>query len=823
MSGQLTARSRRPLRLTMSAAALLAAALLTANGGPARAATMHPAAAARARPVISTLAGGVGGPAAGTRVSLGGSLCGVTAAGRRVYLAAESAVRQVSQKSGYLTTPAGSGAGSPLGNGGAASRAGLSACGAAADHSGNLVIADTFHNRIRVVAARTGSAYGKAMTAGHIYNLAGTGAPGYAGDGGPASAAELSGPGAILADSAGNLVIADTQNSVIRVVAARTGRFYGQAMTAGHIYTVAGSGASGYSGDRGRATAADLSFPGGVAADHTGNLVIADTFNDAIRVVAVRTGTFYGQAMTAGDIYTVAGTGTPGYSGDGGKATSAELRQPGGVAVDGPGNLVIADTLNNRIRLVAVKSGTFYGRAMTAGHIYTVAGTGEEGYTGNRGRATAADLGQPDDVATDRAGNLVIADTFNDRARVVAAHTGTYYGRKMTARHIYTVAGNGQAGFSGDTGPAARAQLDLPEQVAVTSTGAVAAADLLNNRVRLVAARTGTYYGRKMTAGHLYTVAGNGRAGFSGDGGLATRAELFDPHGIAADSRGNLLIGATASNRIRVVAARTGTFYGQVMTAGHIYTLAGDGTAGDGGDGGPATAAELASPYGMAADSRGNVLIADNGNNAIRVVAARTGTFYGQAMTAGDIYTVAGNGSQGYSGDGGPARSAALSNPGSVTVDHAGNVVISDSSNSVIRVVAEQAGRYYGQAMTAGDIYTVAGDDIQGYSGDGSPAAEAELSGPGQVAVDGSGNLVIADTFNGRIRVVAARSGTYYGRSMTAGDIYTVAGNGRDGFAGDGGPATSAELDNAAGVTVTGAGALVIADSTNGRIRKVSS
>jgi sugar lactone lactonase YvrE len=271
-----------------------------------------------------------------------------------------------------------------------------------------------------------------------------------------------------------------------------------------------------------------------------------------------------------------------------------------------------------------------------------------------------------------------------------------------------------------------------------------------------------------------------------------------------------------------VVAARTGTFYGQAMTAGDIYTVAGDGTFGFSGDGGPATSAELGSPGAVAVDSAGNLLFSDAPNDRIRMVAARTGTFYGQAMTAGDIYTVAGDGVFGSSGDGGPATQAELylNDPGGVAVDGAGNLVLSDSTNSRIRVVAASSGTFYGQPMTAGDIYTVAGDGVFGFSGDGGPATSAELSMPQGVAVDAAGNLVVCDGY--RVRVVAARTGTFYGQPMTAGDIYTVAGDGVFGFSGDGGPASGAELGHPDSLAVDPAGDLLIADSVNNRIRMVT-
>ena len=325
---------------------------------------------------------------------------------------------------------------------------------------------------------------------------------------------------------------------------------------------------------------------------------------------------------------------------------------------------------------------------------------------------------------------------------------------------MYTVAGQAAVctgGYSGDGGLASSAQLNFPSGVAVDGSGNLVIADAANNRVRVVAENSGTFYGVAMTAGDIYTVAGNGTGDYSGDGGPATSAELFDPAGVAVDGSGNLVIADALNWRVRVVADSTGTFYGIAMTAGDIYTVAGNGTGGQSGDGGPATSAELNYPQGVAVDSSGNLVIADADNNRVRVVADSTGTFYGVAMTAGDIYTVAGIGTGGSSGDGGPATSAELNYPSGVAVDGSGNLVIADTDNNRVLVVAENSGTFYGVAMTAGDIYTVAGNGTGGYSGDGGPATSAQLAGPAGVAVDGSGNLVIADAFNNRIRVVAGR------------------------------------------------------------------
>jgi len=767
---------------------------------------------------ITTIAGGVGGPAKATTVAV--SPCGARFADGSLYVGDIAAIRQISPATDQLTTPVGTSSTTPLGDGGPATEAGLNgACTAVPDPAGNLVVADIFDNRIRVVAAATGTFYGRAMTAGDIYTVAGNGTFGFSGDGGPATSAELRYPQSVAVDGAGNLVITDTHNNQIRVVATATGTFYGRAMTAGDIYTVAGGGRR--LGDGGPATSAQLSTPQGVTTDEAGNLVIADTFHERIRVVAEKTGTFYGQAMTAGDIYTVAGNGTQGFSGDGGPATSAELGNPNDIVADGADNLVIADTDNSRIRVIAASSGTFYGRAMTAGDIYTVAGTGIAGYTGNGGPATSAELDEPEGVTVDGPGNLVIADSMNNRVRVVAAGTGTFYGKAMTAGDIYSIAGNGTIEFSGNGGPATAAELLGPEGVAADGAGNIVMADTSNNQIRVAAAGTGTFYGQAMTAGDIYTVAGNGKRAFAGDGGPATSAALRSPYGIATDGAGDLLIADTFNSRARMVAAHTGTFFGQAMTAGDIYTVAGNGKVGFAGDGGPATSAKLGKPEGSAVDGAGNLVIADTNNNRVRVVAGGTGTFYGQAMTAGDIYTVAGNGTFGFAGDGGPATSAEMDLPQDVTVDGAGNLVIADTGNAAIRVVAGKTGKFYGVHMIAGDIYTVAGNGSAGFSGDGGPAASADLADPSGVAVDGSGNLVIADLLNFRVRVVAESTGTFYGIAMTAGDIYTVAGDGTFGFSGDGGPATGAALSYPDAVAADGAG-LVFADQDTSRIRQVT-
>ncbi|HEV2371440.1 MAG TPA: hypothetical protein VGS19_04650 [Streptosporangiaceae bacterium] len=637
--------------------------------------------------------------------------------------------------------------------------------GVAVDAAGNVLIAVPGYSRknldgdrVCVVAESTGTFYGQQMKAGYIYSVAGNGMYGFSGDAGPAAAARLGRPAGVGLDAAGNVLIADTFNDRVRVVAEHTGTFYGRSMTGGDIYTIAGGGTGGL-GDGGPATAAELLGPYAVAVDSAGNLVVSDTAHSRVRVVAEHTGTFYGQSMTGGDIYTVAGDGNIGFSGNGGPATSAELAGPYWTAEDGAGNLVVADGFD--VRVVAAHTGTFYRQQMTAGDIYQVAGRGIDSfYSGDGGRATAAQLFEPAWVTVDHDGNFVVCDCNNNRVRVVAEHTGTFYGRSMRSGDIYTVAGNGGQGSLGEDGPATKVAVS-PSSVAVDGAGNLLVGEgKFSNRVRVVAGHTGTYYGQQMTRGDIYTIAGNGQQGSSGDGGPAVHAELDSMSGLAVDAGGNVLIADTLNLRVRLVAVKTGTFYGQAMTAGNIYTVAGNGRQGFSGDGGPATHAKLNLPSGSAVDAAGNVLFADGANARVRVVAAQTGTFYGQSMTAGDVYTVAGGGTGGL-GLGGPATGAELADPSNVTLDAVGNLVINDSgvlfdSGARVEVVAAHTGTFYGQAMTEGDIYSVAGNGVVGFSGDGGPAGQAELGMPANVSLDAAGDLLIADSLNNRVRLVTA-------------------------------------------------------------------
>jgi uncharacterized protein (TIGR03437 family) len=617
--------------------------------------------------------------------------------------------------------------------------------GVAVDPSGNLYF-----------PSPTLGALFKLDTSGILTRVAGTGLAGFSGDNGPALSAQLAEPIGVAVDASGNLYIADALNSRIRRVSA-----------SGTITTVAGNGNSGYSGDGGLAASAQLARPVGVAVDAGGNLYIADTGNQRIRKVSA-----------GGIITTVAGNGNPGFSGDGGPATSEQLWNPSNVAVDAVGNLYIADQGNNRIRKVNA-----------SGTISTVAGNGNYGYSGDGGAATGAQLAGPAGVAVDAAGNLYIADTFNSLIRQVNA-SGT----------ISTVAGGGYAN-PGEGGAATGAQLDVPTAVAVDSAGGLYFADMGSSRVRKVSAAKLTTVAGGATgdgglgvfgslaspiglagdsAGNLYiadngnqrvrriaangvitTVAGTGAGGYSGDGGAGPSGQVATPCGVAIDAAGDLFIADTNNSRIR-----------KVNAAGTITTVAGNGNYGYSGDGGPATSAMLNAPRNVSLDSAGKLYIADTFNSRIRMV-----------DTNGTITTVAGSASSGYAGDGGAAASAQLLHPYGVAVDSAGNLYIADSGNARVRVVS-----------TSGIITTVAGGGAA-FPGDGGPASSALLESPRSVFLSSSGAIYVTDTDEFTLRLLTP---------MGAAPVLTIQSSHSGSFAqGQAGGAYSLTVTNAASAGAT--------------------
>ncbi len=330
----------------------------------------------------------------------------------------------------------------------------------------------------------------------NIVTNAGTGIAGYSGDGGAATLAKLNTPQGIAVDTSGNLYIADYTSACVRKIT-----------PAGIISTYAGTGTPGYSGDGGSATVAKLQRPGFVAIDDSGNLYISDRFEHRIRKV-----------NSFGIISTYAGTGTPGYSGDGGLATAAQIDNPDGLVVDNTGNLYFADALNNRIRKIT-----------PSGIISTIAGNGVAGFSGDGTIATSAELNTPVDIKIDTAGNLFISDGGNYRIRKITP-TGI----------ISTIAGTGVAGYGGDGGSSLSAQINGNLNLALDKNGNLFLSD--NQRIREIT-----------SSGIIYTIAGNGAAGYSGDGSAAIYAELNTPTGLALSGSCGLYVADCFNSRIRFI------------------------------------------------------------------------------------------------------------------------------------------------------------------------------------------------------------------------------------------------------------------------------
>ena len=680
---------------------------------------------------------------------------------------------------GTITVVAGNGTLGYTGDGAAATSAALNRpASIALDGSANIYIADTGNSVIRVVntGSQSVTIAGVTIAAGNIQTVVGNSTAGYSGDGGAATGAELNSPYGLFVDGQGNIFIADTENSVIREVSA----------SAGTILTVAGTpGTTGFSGDGGAATSATLDLPQGVFVDASGNIFVADTFNSVIRVVSPSSQpvTIAGVSIAAGAIQTVAGTYYSSglgvacqSSGDGGTATSAFLCLPGGVSADSSGNIYIADTSNSAIREV-----------VSGGIISTIVGTlGAAGYSGDGSAATSAELNYPASVLLDGTGNLFIADTNN------------FVIREVSGGNISTFAGNGSEGYSGNGVPATTAALNIPVRAFADGSGNVYIADTYSSVVREIVAATG----------NIQTLAGNGfpcavPSTGCGDGAVATGAQLNYPQGVFIDGQGNIFIADTESSVIREI----------VASSGMIQTIAGTpGSPGYSGDGALATSAQLTRPSDVLVDGSGNVYIADTGNSAIRVVNPGSSpvTIAGVTIQPGSIATLAGNGnacadSSSGCGDGGPATSAQLNFPGSISLDAGGNIFLADTFSNVVREIN----------ASTGVIQTVAGTlGLRGYAGDNGPATSASLDTPYGLSVDSYGNIFIADSNNSVVReVVAVNNNT----------IQTVAGNAIPGFSGDGSAAISAELNTPFGVTGNATGTLYIADTENSRIRQLTS
>jgi len=540
--------------------------------------------------------------------------------------------------SGIMTLVAGAtlGSGGFSGDGSAAVGAMLShPVGMAIDGAGNIFIADNGNNRIR-----------KVSTSGIITTVAGGGS--VLGDGGPATSAMFNGPVGVAVDATGNLYITDAGNQRIRKVNA-----------AGYISTIAGTGGCcGFSGAGGPATAAMINSPYDIKLDGAGNVYFSDYGVPYICKI-----------NAAGILSVLSGTGTGGFSGDGGAATAAKIKGPRGIALDPSGNLYFADGLNLRIREIN-----------TAGNINTIAGgnqLGDQGFAGDGASAYLAEFNTSSGVWTDPAGNVYVADGGNSRIRKIST-TGV----------ITTWAGGSISGFAGDGGPATAAELDNPYGGITDRFGNTYIADYGNNHVRKID-----------PSGIITTVAGGGSAGL-GDGGPATAAEI-SAYGVGVDTSGNIYIADGSHNRIRKVTASSGI----------ITTVAGTGVYGSTGSGGPATAAEIYSPTDVKVDNSGNIYIADNTFHMVSpagIITTIPGAFGGALSIdkAGNVYlveqyngykvnrydiygylsVVAGNGQVGYAGEGVPASACEFSVTAGVAIDTAGNLYVNDMGATIRKV-----------------------------------------------------------------------------------------------------------------------------------------
>ena len=399
-------------------------------------------------------------------------------------------------------------------------------------------------------------------------------------------------------------------------------------------------------------------------------------------------------AASVSYVKTFAGSsaGTAGTGGDGIAPTSSDLNAPVGLFQDAAGDMYIADVKNNRIQFIPKTSGTYYGQSMTGGEVYTIAGSsaGTQGVGADNKLATSSDLGTPYAVVADSAGNVYIADTYNCRIQFIPAASGTYFGQSMTANYVYTIAGlaAGTYGVGADNKLATTSALDQPVGLTVDTSGNLYISDTANYRVQFVPVTNGTYFGQSMTANYVYMIAGvGGTTGEGPDNVLATTSDLSQPYGIAIDAQKNVYIADIVNSRIQFVPRSSGTYFGQSMTANFVYTIAGTGTAGKGVNGTKATSGGLDYPADISLDSAGNFYIADALNNRVVFVPLSSGTYFSQSMTAGDMYTIAGTGTQGTGSDGIAATSSGLYNPFFALPLNTDNVLVSDTKNNRIQLV----------------------------------------------------------------------------------------------------------------------------------------
>ena len=794
---------------------------LDANGKP----VLPPGAITEAAYVIDTFAGtgeqgfhGDGGPATLARLH-GPRGIAVDAAGN-VYVADtnNSRVRRIDQ-SGTITTIAGTGRQGSTGDGGPAVEARLFSPGELAlDASGNLYIAESLGNRVR-----------KIDSTGTISTVAGTGVLGSEGDGGPAVEAQLNRPLAMAVDAEGNLFIGEYSGYRVRKVDID-----------GTITTVAGTGTRGGAGDGGPATAAQFNFIGGLAVDALGNIFVSDMNEARVRMIS-----------TTGTITTIAGTGNSAHSGDRGPSVEAEIRTPGGLLLDSAGNLFLTEFWPGWVRKID-----------SAGIITTIAGTGEQLSAGDTGLAVDAAQDRPLRIASDSDGNLYISENYGDRVRILSptaklssftlplgssgdsvvltvteAGSVRWNGTPLT-RGLEAVATNGNRYAFGQTAGGAvtvtyvpdRQTVELQEGKTVSLIGGEDSAWRIGDQVVTNGHRhveDGREYLLEWTGAQwrlakytIRTIAGTVDVA---EGVPATEARLFNPYFVALDSIGNVYVSESSNHRVR-----------KIDTSGTITTFAGTGERGYAGDGGPATQAEFDSPRGIGVNWLDEIFVADYGNHVVRKidVLGRITTiptsrplidpyglaldWFGNVLVAeshprnhlvrridlrGNVTTLAGVARQrgGFVG-GGSAAEARLYYPRAVAADARGNVYVADNFNQRVRKISP-----------AGTIMTIAGTGERGYSGDGGPAVDAQLSSPNGLLVDVAGNVYISDSGNSSVRKIDP-----------SGMIETVAGPGEPGILGNGGPALKARLGYPRGLAMDASGSLFLVETGGNIVRQIS-
>ncbi len=702
------------------------------------------------------------GPAASTQICASGGIA-VDSAGAVYFADASHCVRKVSN--GTVTTVAGvCGSSGFSGDGGPATKGQFNTLfGIALDVADTLYVADWGNHRIRRISS------------GILSTVAGTGTRGTGGVGGPGANAQLDSPFGVAVDANQNLYLTDNSRFLV--------------LANGTLYELADA-----------ASAPALTKPYGIAVAQDGTVYVADAFGDQI-LSWTPSGAPYTGTLTQ-----VAGGQGRGYSGDNGPALNAKLGQPEHIAADAAGNVYFSETINRVIRKLtpAAASCTYSVSpatwnpastgAMQAFQIQTSAGcpwavTGLPVWITNTGGTTGAG---PATVTLRAAANFGGSQSAQITIAGVAVSVGqaALGSGAAVSFSIGNFAGTGAAGYSGDDGPASGAELNKPVGVAVDAAGTVYIGD------------TGNKVIRQVLKGTLSTIAGNGRSASDRDGVPAILSGIAFPGLMAVDRAGSLYFPDTRSHCVRKVAltsASTGPTGGlasaTISTVAGFCVESGFGYGGFDGDGGPATAAQLNSPIGLAFDAAGNLYIADSFNQRIRKV-----------DLSGIITTVAGGQQSGSIGDGGPATSASLFGPSGVAFDSRGFLYITDSLNNRVRVVAN------------GTIYTIAGNGSPGFAGDGSTTGAAgagQVDSPLGVVVAANNAVYFAD--NNRIRRWTPSSAA--GAAPNVGTLSTVAGTEIAGNAGDGGPASTAALNQPIGLAIDAAGKIYVADNANNRVR----